>query len=913
MQKFQLLKHLAKFTAKKTAKNVILFTLACLLTISPGTFAKEPENSPANIHTQANTQANTQTTKISANQTQQLLQQGETLYQAGRFTEAINVLQQALSIYKQENNNLGQAAALTNLSLVYQRFGAQKEADAAVSNSLELLGWNGSSQKLNISDSKPESREILAQTLDIQAGLLLTEGKSDESLQRSQQAEKIWNELKNNTGAIRSRINQAQALRVSGFYRRSEDILEEIEKKHLKEPQTDPLVKVTVMRSLGNTRQQLGDLQESEKVLEESLKIAEDLKLPQEEIALIAFSLGNTARSLNKTEKAINSYKRAAQSTPNPLTKVQAQINQLSLLVEQEEKEEQQITEAKTLIPTIQSQLASLPANQAGIYAHINFARTLNTIDNTQDIAQITGTNVKDITQILATSLQQARDIGDQRAESYALGSLGEIYEQTSRWEEAQDLTQQALFLAQKNNDLDIAYIWEWQLGRLLKAQNDFPGAISAYDSAVATLNSLRTDLAAVNREVQFNFRDRVEPIYRESVELLLQEKGEAGEAKPDLDKVRKRMEALRVAELDNYFREACLSNEFVVIDEVVDEDNPDTAIIYPIILDNQLEIILKLPKQELIRKTSVVKSTEVEKIITQMRNRIIEPDLTQEFIADSQQLYQWLIKPIEDDLKNSKAKVKTLVFIPDGSLRNIPMAALYDGKEYLAQKYAIAISPGLQLFTPKSLTRQELNVLAGGLSQVPEDEEKNFAPLPNVTEELTSIQESGLPTVKLYNDNFTSNTLQRKINERPFQVIHLATHGRFSSRANDTFILASDKRINVAELDSLLRSREERRTEPIELLVLSACETATGDERAALGLAGVALRAGARSTLASLWQIGDDSTATFIDEFYRQLLTDKTTTTAEALRASQLKLMESPEYNRPMYWAPYVLVGNWL
>ncbi len=267
------------------------------------------------------------------------------------------------------------------------------------------------------------------------------------------------------------------------------------------------------------------------------------------------------------------------------------------------------------------------------------------------------------------------------------------------------------------------------------------------------------------------------------------------------------------------------------------------------------------------------------------------------------------LIKPIETELKNSQ--VKTLVFIPDGLLRNIPMAALYNGKDYLAQKYAVAISPGLQLFTPKALTRQQLNALAGGLSKIPKNENDNFAPLPNVGKELTSIKESGISTVTLYNDKFRSNILEEKINDRPFQVIHLATHGQFSSKANETFILASDKRINVAELDSLLKSREKKRTEPIELLVLSACETAAGDNRAALGLAGVALRAGARSTLASLWQIGDDSTADFIDEFYRELTNGKTT--AEALRLSQLKLMELPQYKRPMYWAPYVLVGNWL
>ena len=879
MRKFDHLKQLTKFTTKNIAKNIILFTLACLLTITPSTFAKQPE-SPATI---------------------QQLEQGEALYREGRFTEAINVLQQAVKIYQQQNNNLGQAAALTNLSLVYQQLGAWQEADTSVSNSLKLLGWDSTNQTLNVNDPQSELLEILAQTLDIQAGLLLTKGKPDVSVQISQQAEQIWKKLDNNIGIIRSQINLAQALRVAGFYRRSRGILEKISPQLQTQP--DSLIKVTALRSLGNIQQQLGNLEESQKVLLQSLKIAQSLELPQE-IALTEFSLGNTARSLGKIKNAINYYKNAAKVASNPLTKIQAQINQFSLLVENK-----QIAAAETLVPTIQSQLANLPENQAGIYARINFARTLTnskTKNQTKNKINNQINNQKDVAQILATSVQQAKNIGDERAESYGLGSLAEIYEQNSQNEEAKDLTQKALFLAQKNNDSDIAYLWEWQLGRLLKAQGNIEAAVAAYDASVETLQSLRTDLTAVNREVQFNFRDRVEPIYRQSVELLLQEKGQA---KPNLDKVRQRIEALQLAELDNYFREACLNNQFVVLDKVVDRDNPDTAIFYPIILDNRLEIILKLPNQELINKTNVVNSQEVEQIITQMRESIVEPDGIRKFEVASQQLYQWLIQPVATELENSQ--VKTLVFIPDGSLRNIPMSALYDGKEYLVQKYAIAISPGLQLFTPKPLTRQKLNALVGGLSTIPKGE--NFAPLPEVKQELAAIAQSGISTVTLYNEEFTSNLLKQKINAQPFQVVHFATHGQFSSDPNKTFILAADKRIKVADLDTLLESRTQQRTEPISLLVLSACETATGDNRAALGLAGVALSAGARSTLASLWQIGDDSTADFIDQFYDKLMTGKNITTAQALREAQLKLLETPEYNRPMYWAPYVLVGNWL
>ncbi len=872
MQKFPLNQRVIQAIAP-----IILFTLTVFLTIIPSTFAQQLPTSPDGFHLQSN--------KKTASTAQQLLDQGEALYQAGRFTEAVNVLQQAVNAYQREGNNLGQAAALTNLSLLYQQLGSWKKAAFAINTSFQLLGWNDKSNILNVNHPKVELWEILAQTLDIQAGLLLGLGQAEVSLKTSQQAEEIWKRLGNNSGVTRSLINQAQALRVSGFYRRSLDILNQVSQKLQSQP--DSVVKVTALRDLGNAQLQLGNLPKSEENLQQSLKIAQSLQLAPE-ISLAELSLGNITRQLGKNDDAITHYKNAAKTAQNPLTKVQAQINQLSLLIKDE-----QIAEAKILTPIIQSQLASLPTNQAGIYARINFARAITKISHKKDIADI-----------LATSVQQAESINDKRTQSYALGSLGEIYEQNGQWQEAQDLTQHAWFIAQEIHASDIVYRWEWQLGRLFKAQGKIAEAIKVYDAAVETLQSLRTDLVALNREVQFNFRDSIEPIYRQSVELLLQDKGQT---KPNLDKVRQRMEALQIAEMDNYFREACLNSQFMVLDQVVDRDHPNTAIFYPIILDNQLEIILKLPRQPLLHKTSVVKFQDVEEAITQMRSTIVQPDASNKFQAASQKLYNWLIKPVETELKNSG--VNTLVFIPDGSLRNIPMSALSDGKEYLVQKYAIAISPGLQLFKPKALGHKNLNALIGGLSQPPKNEK--FAPLPNIKLEIESIAESGISTTILLNNKFQSTILEKTINAQPFKIVHLATHGQFSSKAEETFILAADKRINVSELDSLLKSRQQNRKEPIELLVLSACETAAGDSRAALGLAGVAIRAGARSTLASLWQIGDDSTAIFIREFYHELTSGKTT--AESLQLAQLKLLSNAEYSRPLNWAPYILVGNWL
>ncbi len=139
---------------------------------------------------------------------------------------------------------------------------------------------------------------------------------------------------------------------------------------------------------------------------------------------------------------------------------------------------------------------------------------------------------------------------------------------------------------------------------------------------------------------------------------------------------------------------------------------------------------------------------------------------------------------------------------------------------------------------------------------------------------------------------------------------MHLATHGQFSSQADKTFLLAWDGPIGVNELSTILQSREDNIPTAIELLVLSACETAQGDNRAALGLAGVAVRAGARSTLASLWTVQDKSTATFMSQFYQNLV-DSHMTKAEALRQAQITSLKKLQTTAD--WAVYVLVGNWL
>jgi CHAT domain-containing protein len=491
------------------------------------------------------------------------------------------------------------------------------------------------------------------------------------------------------------------------------------------------------------------------------------------------------------------------------------------------------------------------------------------------------------------------------------LGRLGRLYEQRQQWEDAKRLTQQALELSQSIRAPEIAYQWQWQIGRMLVATADkqsgnssaYAGAIAAYTDAVNTLQSLRQDLVAVNQDVQFSFRESIEPVYRELVDLLLQDNPNTSQEQrqKNLSSARATIEALQLAELSNFFREACLDNK----PQSIEQFDPSAALIYPIILRDRLEVILSLPGQPLRHYATLLSQEQVEEVINQMRQSLRRTSFAQERLPIAKAIYTWLVQPAAADL--TRQSIKTLVFVLDGSLRNIPMAALYDGKQYLVEQYRIAIAPSLQLLTPRTLARTQLKALVGGLTQGSDQ----FSPLPGVKQELASISAT-VPATVLLDQQFTTAALQADVKTQAFSVLHLATHGQFSSKASETFILTWDKPIDVKQLNTLLTSRDLPNSQPIELLVLSACQTAKGDKRAALGLAGVAVRSGARSTLATLWTVSDESTAEFMEQFYQELLKSEGTK-AEAVRQAQLHLLKQPEFSHPYFWAPFILVGNWL
>ncbi|MEI2582665.1 tetratricopeptide repeat protein [Scytonema sp. PRP1] len=450
---------------------------------------------------------------------QNLVEQGRKFYEAQRFADAVTSWQQAISAFKAKGDQLKQAMTLGNLSLAYQQLGQSTEAEGAIAQSLNIL---------QTAQNTKERSQILAQALDIQGRLQLAQSKAQDALNTWQQAVDIYAKIGDENALIRNRINQAQALQALGLYRQAQKTL--CESTQLLQNQPNSPLKVTALRSLGNVLRVTGNLEASRQgnletspqcylktsrqILQQSLEIAYSLP-DKQPVADVLLSLGNTARSEQKIPDAIEFYRQAANAATSPSIRIDAQINQLKLLLESK-----QITAVQALLPQIQTQIGDLPPSRTAIYARINFAETLT------QLRQNTNTDTPswvDIAQLVSSAVQQAKSLQDRRTESYALGVLGSLYEETQQWSDAQNLTQQALFMASAIDAKDIAYRWQWQLGRLLKARGDIKGAVATYEQAVNTLQSLRYDLVAINPEVQFSFREKVEPVYRQLVELLLQ------------------------------------------------------------------------------------------------------------------------------------------------------------------------------------------------------------------------------------------------------------------------------------------------------------------------------------------------------------------------------------------------------
>ena len=372
----------------------------------------------------------------------------------------------------------------------------------------------------------------------------------------------------------------------------------------------------------------------------------------------------------------------------------------------------------------------------------------------------------------------------------------------------------------------------------------------------------------------------------------------------------------------------------------------PGTVLIYPLVLKDKIQFLLALKAGDgavTFRPFETHVSAEtLFKTIQTFRQQLQSPGNLAALQATSQQLYTWLIKPLEPELNNPA--IKHLVFAPDSTTRYIPLAALFDGKHYLIDRFSIStITAASTTNTSETFAKLTVNdsfLLAAGASTF-----ANANPLDNVPAELDAIvklpngsKTQGIyPGVELLNTQFDFEAL--KANLKGHRILHIATHGKFQpGRPEDSYLLPGrGQNLTTALIDQL----GSYGLGDIHLVVLSACETAVGDRASdGIEIPGISyffLKNEVKAVMASLWSVNDASTSLMMQQFYKQLATGKTTK-AEALQIVQQQFItgkltakdapsrspilipkDSPQtrqssngdFSHPFYWAPFILIGN--
>ena len=729
----------------------------------------------------------------------------------------------------------------------------------------------------------------------------------DEAFRRGafEQAADAWQhsaQLAHEAGNLReecdAHVAVAQSYVVLGFHTRAAQQLELA--VAIAQLVGDLSRQAVALNLLGQTYLTAGRPEPALETLENAQRLAAEAQ-DQVRMATILHSLGTTQAALKQDDEAVTSLKEArrlAQAAHLETLAATSTINLAKMALGAN-----QWLEAQVLLDEALTQTRALPNSHDKAYGLISIGLGYAALrghppSGSDDRLRVVAAEV------LEEAGETSQALGDARAASYALGHRGHLYEQERRYEETLLLSRLAVGYAQQVHAPESLYQWEWQTGRALKAKNQLDQAIPAYQRAADLVQSIRPEMVGGTGGTAASFRESSGRLFFELADLLLQRSGGTSsreEAQPYLLKAREAVELFKSAELRDYFSDECV-DAYQTRSTTLEDVSRRAAILYPIILPDRTELLVSLP-DGMHRLTVQVRQEELTEEVRAFRT-LLQKETTREYLRRSQRLYDWLLRPLETLF--GQFDLDTLVIVPDGPLRMIPFAALHDGKQFLIAKYAVATTPGLNLTDPKPLARDRIEVLSAGLTEGVQ----GFPPLPNTEEEMKAIG-ALYKTHRLLNEEFRVPQLEREMKENPFTIVHIASHGRFERDVKKSFVLTFDDKLTMDRLNQVV-GYFRFRDQPLELLTLSACQTAAGDDRAALGLAGIAIKAGARSALATLWFVNDEASSALVIEFYTQLK-DPSLSKAMALRQAQLKLLENPDFQHPIFWSPFLLLNNWL
>jgi len=699
--------------------------------------------------------------------------------------------------------------------------------------------------------------------------------------------------------------------------------------------------------SLGQAYLQNQQFSQALNSLLKGLNIAKQIK--RDDLSAAANNLiANAYININDTEKALQHYQIAFtySKKANDMSLLSGTLINLSRLEKQAAKKKEYLYEADRYIRKINSS-----SEQISLLISLGYQSIENQL-------------YKLAYNSLSNASSQAKKINNLRFSSEAQGYLGRLYEKKQRYHDALTYTEKAIINAQQISAYNLLLQWEWQQGRLQKHIGESNSAISSYRRAVNHIQTIRNDIPVQYHNGKSSFRETLAPIYQDLVELLLDYSDKQADKKKQelLSEALTIIERFKTAEMQDYFKNSCAIDQQPLDD--LNSIAPGSAVIYPIIFSNHIELLVQIGNKKYHHRVdsplALIKrlSYRVNSRLRPLAGGFFKP-YSKKF---SKQLYQSLIKPLEEEF--NKQKIHTLVYAPDGFLRQLPLGALWTGNKYLIENYAIVTIPGLTLMEMKPIKRKKISVLLAGVSRpgnvvndlpeemqqilvtarsnekarsmlrgirlraLPEEQDKleeiildrplkettkdiiqTALELPGVIDEVKNISNI-MPATTLLNDKFLLNNFEHEF-ANSYNIIHIASHGLFSGSPEKSFLIAHDRVLNMSKLEELFKSEAFTDT-PVELLTLSACQTAEGDDRSPLGLSGVALKSGARSALGSLWPVADVVAKQLLPDFYNNLSNHKMSK-AQALQKAKIKLLRQSQYSHPGLWASFILIGNWL
>lgn len=878
---------------------------------------------------------NSKTTKTKG---EDLYQQGKKKYRAGNFREALQLWQQALTIYRQNGDRLHESETLTNMGFAY----------ANLSNYKQALEY--SQQGLNV------ARAISQRNLESLALYSMGsayEGQSnynkaieayDQSLKIAREINDLRTEaqvLRALANAYESQANYGQAVEVNlqslKVARKANDLREE----------------GRIWHSLGTLYDKLGDKQEALKAYQTSLKISRQVPDRATE-SIVLLSLGNSYSSLGDSPQA-NSYW------------------QQSLAIAREIGDRG--------LEAIVSQTLGLSSPKEGLQTF----REIGARDNeawsliTQAIEYLNQGQYVRAFQSFQQSLIISQEIGDRESEAKTFSYIGDLlkiqtnpelaivfYKQSVNvYESIRQSIQKLPTKLQKSYTQSVANTYR-SLADLLLQQDRVLEAQQVLD--LLKVQELDDYLRNVRGTGQQLIILRPEQEILQKYNLLQKNAIQLGQ---ELTKLRQIPETSRTPaqqqqitqlvqlqeELNKQFNQFINSPDVVkLVNQLTREvkrQNIDlgdldalrddlhrlnAVMLYPLILNDRLELVITTSEAAPLRRTVKVKREELNQVIAEFRSALqYRRDNVK---VPAQKLYNWLIKPLEADLKQAKAT--TIIYAPDGQLRYIPLGALYDGNKWLVQNYRINNITAKSLTNFNNVHQSKLKVLAGAFADTKlsypvriGQQEHSLRGLPFAGQEVANLAATISDTTKLLDKNFSLAAIKPRMNE--FNIVHFATHAAFvPGQPENSFILfGNGDRPTLKDIKSWTLNN-------VDLIVLSACETGIGGKfgngEEILGLGYQFQERGARAVIASLWSVDDGGTQALMNVLYT-ILKRGNITKAEALRQAQIALMTtnksidgkqqrssleieeisklpsdvSDRLSHPYYWAPFILIGNGL